>query len=44
MLRNITTSFRRHRESAPPPRWQVMVASFYIGALMYLAAHLSGLL
>ena len=24
----------------PPPRWMTLVASFYLGLLLYLAAHL----
>lgn len=44
MLNNLTDAFRRNRNAAPPPRWMVMVASFYLGALLYLAAHLIGLI
>jgi len=35
---------RRYADAPPPPRWQVIVASVYLGMLIYLLVYQSGIL
>jgi hypothetical protein len=44
MLQQLQEMFHLRKDSPPPPRWQTMLASFYLGLLMYLAAHLVNLI
>ena len=32
------------KNSPPPPRWMTLLASFYMGMLLFLAAHLVNLI
>ncbi len=43
MLRKLRQMFYLQKDSPPPPRWMRLVASFYLGLLLYLVAHLSNL-
>jgi len=42
-FRRLKTSLYLDKNSPPPPRWMRLVASFYLGMLLYLAAHLINL-
>jgi hypothetical protein len=44
MLRQIQDMFHLRKDSPPPPRWQTMLASVYLGMLLYLAAHMVNLI
>jgi hypothetical protein len=43
-IRWVRAFFQKDPEAAPPPRWQIIVASVYLGMLLYLAVYRSGLL
>lgn len=45
-LRQIIEQIRNYfrKDAAPPPRWQVITASIYLGMLLFLIASRSGLL
>jgi hypothetical protein len=44
MLRKVREMFHLQKDAPPPPRWQTLLASFYLGMLLYLAAHLVNLI
>ncbi len=35
---------KKYADAAPPPRWQILVASIYLGMLIYLLVYQSGIL
>lgn len=41
--RKVQEMFHLQKDAPPPPRWQTLLASFYLGMLLYLAAHLVNL-
>ena len=43
-FRNLLTMLYLDKNGPPPPRWMRLVASFYLGMLLYLAAHLTHLI
>lgn len=44
MFRKVQVMFHLQKDAPPPPRWQTMLASFYLGLLLYLAAQMVNLI
>jgi hypothetical protein len=43
-VRQFLMSTHLHKDAPPPPRWQTLIASFYLGMLLYLAAQVMNLI
>lgn len=43
-VRQVKALMYLDKNSPPPPRWVTLLASFYMGMLLFLAAHLVNLI